>query len=99
MFLTLLSASPYFQHKTQRKEGCQIDLLIQTKHTLYVCEIKFSKEPIGMNIIAEMKEKIGRLKIPKGFSIRPILIHVNGVTDALIESEFFASTINFSEFL
>jgi len=92
--------NPYFQRKTKNQPGCQIDYLIQTKfNTLYICEIKFSNEPIGHAIIEEMKNKISRLKIPKGYSIRPVLIHVNGITDKLLESDFFASIINFSEFL
>lgn len=36
---------------------------------------------------------------PKEFSIRPILIHVNGVTDAVIESEYFSDIIDFGQFL
>jgi hypothetical protein len=41
---TILFFLPYFQQKTKRRQGCQIDLLIQTHNNcLYVCEIKFSK--------------------------------------------------------
>ena len=36
--------NPFFQRKTLRTPGCQIDYLIQTRfRTLYVCEIKFKK--------------------------------------------------------
>ncbi len=95
-----LAASPFFQTKTTSRLGCQIDLLIETKFkTLYLGEIKFHKEPIGTSVIEEVKEKIRRLKIPKGFSIRPFLIHVNGVSDGVIESEFFSDIIDFSQFL
>ena len=38
---------------------------------------------------------MARLKRPKGFSIRPVLIHVNGVSEAVIESDFFSSIIDF----
>ena len=38
----IVVAGPFFQKKTKRQKGCQIDLLIQTRyHTLYLCEIKF----------------------------------------------------------
>ena len=50
-------------------------------------------------IIDEVQEKIRRLKIPKGFSIRPFLVHVNGVSDSVIESEFFSDLIDFSQLL
>lgn len=92
--------SPYFQRKTKTHSGCQIDYLIQTRfNTLYLCEIKFSKDPIPYSIIKEIQQKIDILVKPKNFSIRPILIHVNGVTDAVIESEFFAKIIDFGQFL
>ncbi|MHA7841308.1 MAG: ATP-binding protein [Gammaproteobacteria bacterium] len=93
-------ANPYFQKKTNSHEACQIDFLIQTKfNTLYLCEIKFSKEKIGLSIRKDLEEKINRLKAPRNFSIRPVLIHVNGVTDELVESEVFANIIDFSSFL
>lgn len=96
----IVSDNPFFQRKTVKMPGCKIDYLIQTRfNTLYVCEIKFSKHEIGPSVIEEVKQKIDRLKIPRGFSCRPILIHVNGVTDKLLERDFFAGIINFSELL
>jgi uncharacterized protein len=92
--------NPYFQRATQRKSGVQIDYLIQTRfNTLYVCEIKFHRDRIGLEIIEEMRSKIKALNIPRGYSIRPVLIHVNGVTEPLAEEQFFAHIINFSQFL
>ena len=96
----IISDNPFFQRKTTKQPGCQIDYLIQTQfNTLYVCEIKFSKNRIGCDIIEEMQNKIDRLKRPKGFSCRPILIHVNGVTDDLFDENYFAKTIDFCDFL
>lgn len=92
--------NPFFQRKTSTQQGCQIDYLIQTKHNiLYVCEIKFSRDVIHASVIEEVKEKISRLKIPKHFSVMPVLIHVNGVTDQVVEAEWFSHIIDFSEFL
>lgn len=93
------NAGPFFQRKTERMKGCQIDLLIQTRHnTLYVCEVKFSSSKIKSSVIEEMKEKMKSLFVPKGFSIRPILIHVNGVSQAVMESEIFHDIVDFSQF-
>ena len=90
---------PFFQRKTQRMKGCQIDLLIQTKHnTLYVCEVKFSSSEVKSSVIEEMEKKIENLSIPKGFSVRPVLIHVNGVSQAVMESEVFNDIVDFSQF-
>lgn len=90
----------FFQTKAVGRKGCQIDLLIQTRfNNLYLCEIKFSAKEIGVSVIEEVKEKIQRISLPRGYSIRPVLIHVNGVTDAVTESEFFSEVIDFGELL
>jgi len=57
---------------------------------LYVCEIKFSQNRIETEVIAEVKEKIKRMPIPKGYSVLPVLIHVNGISDALEDMQFFS---------
>ncbi len=91
---------PYFQRSTKEHFGCQIDYMIQSKYsTLFVFEIKFSKEKIGSSVIKEVQEKINRIHKPKNFSFRPILIHVNGVTDSVLEAEYFSNIIDFSQFL
>jgi AAA+ ATPase superfamily predicted ATPase len=96
----IISDNPFFQRKTQKHSGCQIDYLIQTKFgSLYVCEIKFSKHPIGKDIIYEVQQKLKNLTYPKGFSCRPILIHVNGVHEDVADSDYFADIIDFGSFL
>ncbi len=97
--LEIANAGPFFQRATKRRKGCQIDLMIQTKHnTLYICEIKFSTSEVRSSVIEEMERKIERLSLPKGFSIRPVLIHVNGVSQLVKESELFNDIVDFSEF-
>ncbi len=92
--------NPFFQRKTERQPGCQIDYLIQTKYnTLFACEIKFSKKELSTTVIAQMKEKLSKLSLPKGFSCCPVLIHVNGVHESVIEDNFLKACIDFSEIL
>jgi len=96
----IVSENPFYQHKTQRHAGCQIDYMIQTKfNTLYICEIKFSKNRIDTSIIEEVQKKIEALAYPRCYSCRPVLIHVNGVTEETAESDYFAAVIDFSIFL
>ena len=91
---------PFFQTSTQRQPGCQIDYMIQTRfQNLYICEIKFSKNPIDKKVIEEMEEKRTRLKLPRQFSIRPVLIHVNGVEDSVLDESYFDKIIDFSQLL
>ena len=92
--------NPYFQRQTTLKSGCQIDYMIQTRfNCLYICEIKFSKKPVGIGVIREMQAKIEALAMPKNFSHRPVLVHVNGVDDEVVASEFFAGIIDFGSLL
>lgn len=92
--------NPFFQRKTNKLEGCQIDYLVQTKYnTLYVCEIKYSKNEIGMEVVDEMREKIRRLKIPRYFSYRTVLIHAGGVNETLEDQQYFSNLIDLRDFL
>lgn len=96
----IICSGAYFQKRTKKTPGCQIDLLIQTRfNSIYVCEIKFSRSELGPSMIGEVKQKIERLNLPKNFSYRPILIHVNGVKESVIETGYFAQMINFGEIL
>ncbi|MEI8321212.1 MAG: ATP-binding protein [Alphaproteobacteria bacterium] len=95
----VVNDGPYFQTKTRGQEGCQIDYLIQTEGCFYVCEVKFSKNPIGMEVVEEMKKKIRALNTSKDMSLRPVLIHVNGTTRDLEESDYFTHIIDFSKIL
>ncbi len=96
----IVMAGPFFQRATQRQKGCQIDLLIQTRHhTLYLCEIKFNISEIKKQVIEDVEQKIKRFSFPRGYSIRPVLIHVNGVSQNVIDNDLFSQIVDFSEFL
>lgn len=96
----ILTDNPYFQNKTQRHKGCQIDYLIKTKHShLYACEVKFSRNEVKLDIVETMKEKIKALTLPVGYSCSPVLIHVNGVQDSVHEADYFSHIINFCDLL
>ncbi len=95
----IVNDNPYFQKKTLRQGACQIDYLIQTTTSLYIIEIKFSRNKIKSGIINQVKEKINRLNNPTNLSIRPVLIQVNGTEEALRKSDFFVKIIDFSAFL
>lgn len=96
----IVCSNPYFQRKTNRHKGCQVDYMIQTKFGgLYVCEIKFSKSEVGLDIIDEVQQKIDALNKPKSFSCRPVLIQVNGVSSRVVEEDYFHSIITFDQFL
>lgn len=96
----LLIANTYFQTAGIRKRGCQIDYLIQTRFRyLYACEVKFRQGVVGTEVIEEVEEKLRRLQLPRGFSCRPVLIHVNGVSKDVVDSGYFARIIDLSDLL
>ena len=93
-------AGPFFQKRNQKREGCQVDLLIQTFHrVLYLIEIKFSQNEIGLDVKDEINKKIERISLPRGFSIKPVLVHVNGAKGSVLSDRFFSHVIDFSEML
>ncbi|HBJ83079.1 MAG TPA: ATPase [Verrucomicrobiales bacterium] len=81
----ILNAGPYFQGKTLRTEACQIDMLLRTKKSLYVIEIKL-RDKIPPACITDVQEKIRRLKLPKGTPCRTVLVY-HGELDASIPDE------------
>ncbi len=92
--------NPYFQRNSMKQAGCQIDYMIHTRfNCVYVCEIKFSRLPVKAQVVDEVKQKIKALSLPRNFSYRPVLIHVNGVEDELVGTEFFAKIIDFGALL
>lgn len=95
----IVSENPFYQTRTKKQPGCQIDYMIETRfNTLYICEIKFSKNPIGTEVINEIQNKIKNMIRPKGFSCRPVLIHVNGVSSDVIDSNYFSSIVNVGDY-
>jgi len=92
------SASPYFQNKTRRQRACQIDLLIDTKHAVYVCETKFRRR-IAAKVIDEVREKAARLRIDRGKSLRKVLIYAGELAQGVEENGAFDRIISFDRLL
>jgi len=95
---SIVGAGPYFQKKTAKKTGCQIDLLIETRYTLYVCEIKFRRF-IDKKIIKDMQNKINNLIYPRHLSVRPVLIYVGKINDNIAMEDYFSNLIAFDQLL
>jgi len=90
------SAAPYRNARRGRSDvtpGCQIDLLIQTPMTAYVVEIKRKRE-IDASVIDEVRERVRRLPLRKGMSVRPVLVY-DGELDPYVEGTgYFDSVIS-----
>jgi hypothetical protein len=92
------NAGTFFQSKTTRSESCQIDLLIQTRNTLYLCELK-ARRQIDISVIDDVKEKIRKLKYPKSLSLKPILITAGLVDQEIAKEDFFSKIIGLNDIL
>jgi hypothetical protein len=95
---SILSASPYFQRKTQRHDACQIDLLIHTRNTLYVCEVKF-RNRIDAEVMDEVQRKIETLPGRSKYSVRPVLIYEGDLAPAVQRSDYFCRLISSADLL
>ena len=91
----LKSAAPWRQPPTQRRRGCQVDLLLQSEKCVFVVEIK-RKNEIGPEIEAEIAAKVKALALPRDISVRTALVYdgrlspsvgTNGYLDAVIPAQ------------
>lgn len=96
--ISVLNIGSYFQSETLRQKSCQIDLLIQTKNTLYICELKARRE-VDISVIEEVKKKIKTLKRPSTLSVRTVLIYAGDLDQEIIEDDYFDEIIDFNELL
>lgn len=94
----VLNAGPYAQGKTRRREACQIDLLVRARASLYLVEFK-CRRSVGVEVIDEVKTKVGKLGLPRGQSLRTVLVHAGKLDRAVEESDYFDAIINADEWL
>lgn len=89
----LTSAAPYrkLPVPSLRQRGCQIDLLIQSRRTLYIVEIKRRSE-IGRDIIEEVDAKVRCLKPRPNVSIRTALVY-DGHLAPIVEADGYFDAI------
>ena len=96
----VVSDGPFRQSKTTTQQGCQIDYLVQTfTKNLFVCEFKFKRRELGIDIMDQMKSKMGALKVPRGFAAVPVLFHIGGVSSSVATDGYFYRIIDIADLL
>ena len=71
---SLVSAAPYRRGRIGDVKGVQVDLLLQTKSTAYVVEIK-RQTKIEASVVDEIKDKVRRLGYGPATSVRTVLVY------------------------
>ena len=97
----ITSAAPYLRKATngpRGRKGCQIDLLIQTRRTVCIVEIKRRKE-IGREVIDEVDAKVNALTRREGVSIRAALVYDGHLSPVVAADGYFDAIIPFSNLL
>lgn len=97
---TILSAAPYLRRASERSgiRGCQVDLLIQTKSSLCVVEIK-RQAKLGQEVIAEMKERIVALPHQPRATIRAALVYDGELARSVEGEGYFDAIVPFARLL
>ena len=95
------SAGPYFRHASKSprgKPGVQIDLLVQTKRTFCVVEIKRKRE-IGKDVVEEVDRKIRALGRPAGVSAKAVLVYDGHLSPSVSAEAYFDAIVSFRDLL
>ena len=94
----ITSAAPYSIAGSKEKPGLQVDLLIQTRKSICVVEIK-RKALIDESIEDEVAQKIVRMGLPANKSIKTALVYFGRLSPQLVEDGYFDTMINIEEML
>jgi hypothetical protein len=89
---------PYFQQGLRRGRGVQIDWLIVRRDGVWtVIEYKYTKTPIGTEVIAEVQEKIKRLQPPRHITVEPVLVSAAGARSTVDAAGYFARILTLAD--
>lgn len=97
----ITSAAPYRRNGTsgpRGRTGCQIDLLVQTRRTVCVVEVKRRRE-IDREIIREVDEKVRAIARPAGVSARAALVYCGRLAPIVEADGYFDAIIPFRKLL
>ncbi len=96
----IISAAPYrrLASKSGSREGLQIDLLIQTRRSLCIVEMKRRRE-IGREAIDEVADKVRKLPRRKDVSVRTALVYEGHLAPIVEADGYFDSVIPFRRLL
>ena len=96
----IVSAAPYRRAASRdgTRKGVQIDLLIQTRRSMCIVEVKRRRE-IGREVIDEVAEKVSRLPRRSGISVRTALVYEGQLAPIVEADGYFGAIVPFARLL
>ena len=97
----VMSAGPYRRPATNGKngrKGCQVDLLVQTRRSLFFVEIKRRKE-IGREAAAQVDDQVRAVSRPRGVSARTALVYEGHLSPVAAADGYFDAIVPFQKLL
>ena len=96
--IPILSAAPYVKRGKKcadgsREQGLQVDLLVQTRRSVCIVEVK-RKNEIDESVEREVAEKLRRLSVPDGVSKRTALVYEGNLAPVVRGNGFFDALIS-----
>ena len=90
----VLSAAPYRRDAAPKsgRKGVQIDLLLQTRQSVCIVEIK-RRRRIGREIVVEVQEKCRRLARPNGVSLKTALVYEGELAPSVEADGYFDAVV------
>jgi len=83
----ILDYGPLFE---RGQDKFQIDLLFRTNEKeIFLCECKYTTEPVSGDVIAETQKKMEYFHVPSGHRLRKVLISPSGASKAVQDSRYF----------
>lgn len=94
----VVNAGPYFRRGSGRAPGCQVDLLVRTRQSLYVFEVKFRRK-IDASVIGEVRRKVELLGAGRFHSVRTGLIYQGELDPEVEQADYFDHLVPFAKLL
>jgi len=88
------SAAPYRKVSKKKGDGYQIDLLLQTRRSQCIVEVKRQRS-IGAGIIKEVSAKVGKLRHSPDCSVRAALVYEGSLDDTVAADGYFDAIVPF----
>ena len=99
--VVITSAGPYLRRGSKGprgRRGCRVDLLVQTRRTICIVEVKRMRE-ISRDVIEEVDRKVRAIARPEGVSVRAALVYDGHLAPIAKADGYFDAIIPFEKLL